>query len=835
MMLLLLNAFKGMKKKKIQMLAIISIITISSAIYMSMNTAITRVENGYYSYLNKENVEHFSFTPKVDAKKITPNELQLLNTIAMNGEETQIVNVFKMCYTTNCNDEIYKYIEFIFTKYGKNIYLNSEEIDKVALKHKFKYELETSKVLKDKKNYIKVVPYSDKKINKIYLVEGEFPKKDGEISILPGFAETNNIKIGNSIKILEKTYKVTGFSYLSDHIYPLISFNVPIFNEETNNIVVMTNNDYKEINENEQLVYAARFDKNMSFKGRMQMSFSAGENDKKNDGPIMKVAKEEAIDISFMNFARFLRTDTIQNDLEPNRIFTEAFLYLLLGVAAFIIMVIVKKRIEDEKKQIGILKSLGYNSFSISSSYLIYSFVGVIIGSTIGYFIGLALSNPLTDVYLSFYNLPLEKIQPVVADIVKIAIIPLILLSFVSFLTAFITVKKKPLYLLKEGSNLKVNIFSKMVNKLLTPFKFETRFKYSLAFRSLGKLLVVSLVAFTSGLLITLVLIGSNLFSNLLDQAFSQMNYKYVIMYNSFRNDIDYESDLIFNIEQKIVKINEKELKEELDINLTGVDNTLKYIKVVDSNEKNLIKKLSLENNVIVPKRIAEVNKIKINDKIFITVNSVSQELKVVGISEDYFSNNIYINRQQLSNLYNFEKQVYNQKFTDSRSYSNEGEITPDEKASISNIFSVDDLKKNINDQVSTFNNIIYFVIAFASVMALIIVLVIANIVVEENKKNISLMKVLGYKNKQISNIILKIYTPFIILAYLISVPTMVIILKTIIKNITKNIDIYIPIEASLEHVSLGLVGLLIAYSIGVNVSRRVLNKISLAIALKRE
>ena len=119
--------------------------------------------------------------------------------------------------------------------------------------------------------------------------------------------------------------------------------------------------------------------------------------------------------------------------------------------------------------------------------------------------------------------------------------------------------------------------------------------------------------------------------------------------------------------------------------------------------------------------------------------------------------------------------------------------------------------------------------------MALIIISVIANIVVEENKKTISLMKVMGYNNKRISNIVLNIYTPFIIIAYLLSIPVMIKILKLIVSSIVGDIEITIPIQADPVMSILGLIGLLVAYYLALAMSKKVLNKIPLAVALKRE
>ena len=148
---------------------------------------------------------------------------------------------------------------------------------------------------------------------------------------------------------------------------------------------------------------------------------------------------------------------------------------------------------------------------------------------------------------------------------------------------------------------------------------------------------------------------------------------------------------------------------------------------------------------------------------------------------------------------------------------------------------NLEDLKENIEVQMDRFNGSVYIVILFASVMALIIIMVIANIVVEENKKTISLMKVLGYENKRISKVILNIYTPFIIVAYLLSIPVMIRILKAIMKALMGDTEMVIPIEADPFTLGCGLIGLLVAYYLALAFSKRVLNKIPLAIALKRE
>ena len=103
------------------------------------------------------------------------------------------------------------------------------------------------------------------------------------------------------------------------------------------------------------------------------------------------------------------------------------------------------------------------------------------------------------------------------------------------------------------------------------------------------------------------------------------------------------------------------------------------------------------------------------------------------------------------------------------------------------------------------------------------------------NKKTISLMKVMGYNDKNISQIVLNIYTPFIILAYLFSIPVMKKLLSFIVGKLMQSIDFAIPIEFSIKKAIIGLIVILFSYFIAIFISRKTLNKVPLSVALKRE
>lgn len=866
--LLLLNSLKGLKKKKIQMFGIIIMVLLSTAIYTAMNSGMDRIENRYYNYLDENKVEHVSLDVKIDYKKdLTIDKLLELEDEKLKDldeNENQVLQAYKLCLTKDlgCSDMLYLGVEQLFKKYGLYEIISEEKLRPLSEKYDFTYELQKNKVITNQNYTTNVMPYNPhKKINLPHLIEGKFPEKASEITVLPGFAKTNNLKIGDNYKINGKQYKIVGLAYASDYIYPMLSMNQPIFDEKYNNIVMMLNSDYELIDGVNNDSYGFLLNGNYERKNRLIVNFGPADktgSDKKEEKKTIDEIKKSGNSIDMINLmleeendkltmgmnsiVRIMRTDMIQMEFNGNRTFAEAFLYLLLGIAVFIIIVITKKRIDDERLQIGVLKSLGYKRYQIALSYLVYPIVGSIIGGILGYFIGVLIHEPITYIFKSFYNIPLSGFKINSKYFINSLMIPLILLSVLSFIIAYFMLRKKPLELLKEGSNLKINRLSKLMNNLTKRLSFETRFRYQLASRSFGKLLIVTLTSFCTGLLIVLILIGSNLFNYMIDKSFEVMKFKYMVSYNTPQFDTNTTDDLILSTSMDLEKImdnkgREKKLNDEnYEINLTGIDSYLKYNEVKDDKDKNLIPKLfEEENSIIINKNISEYMNVKTGDTLILDFNNQDIKYKVVGITDEYMNATGYVNREDLSKIFNYENAAYTMKYSNDSKYKDMNNLSEEEMENIAGIFSIDELRSNIEKQLSRMDAAIYIVIFFASFMVLIIISVIANIVVEENKKTISLMKVMGYKNKEISQIVLNIYTPFIIIAYILSIPCMISILKWIISLLVGDTKMIIPVTISPVMAVVGLIGLLIAYYIAIGMSKKVLNKVPLAVALKRE
>lgn len=79
---------------------------------------------------------------------------------------------------------------------------------------------------------------------------------------------------------------------------------------------------------------------------------------------------------------------------------------LFLLVASIILYIMLKRLVEQQRGQIGILKALGYTDMEVLFHYLSYALVVGSIGGIVGGILGIWLSVPLTNLLMEFFNVP---------------------------------------------------------------------------------------------------------------------------------------------------------------------------------------------------------------------------------------------------------------------------------------------------------------------------------------------------------------------------------------------------------------------------------------------
>jgi putative ABC transport system permease protein len=102
----------------------------------------------------------------------------------------------------------------------------------------------------------------------------------------------------------------------------------------------------------------------------------------------------------------------ISDEIAQNRVFGTVVPAIFLGVAAFLLNVVLSRLIATQREQIAVLKAFGYRDHTIALHYLGFAAVAVALGAVLGVLAGLWLGARIHEMYVTFYRFPVLRFAP---------------------------------------------------------------------------------------------------------------------------------------------------------------------------------------------------------------------------------------------------------------------------------------------------------------------------------------------------------------------------------------------------------------------------------------
>ncbi|HZK54976.1 MAG TPA: FtsX-like permease family protein [Desulfosporosinus sp.] len=634
---------------------------------------------------------------------------------------------------------------------------------------------------------------STNKLDKYAVIKGRRLQNNDEILIDPGFAKAHSLSVNDTFKINKSTFEIVGFMTTPDYVYPLKSENDVLKNPKAFGVAVVGKEDIGKI-------------------GPTLTYYSVKYNQPNSDEFIKNLSNENIL-IQWVNKKDNNRISFVDGDLKGGVAVGKDLPIAILLLSCILISVILTRLIKGEYQEIGTLYALGYTKKEIMGHYFRYSLIMSVVGSAIGTISGGLLVKPLLSMVTSFYNLPLLAINYDVKYIIFSFLLPFVFLLPVTYIVINRALKLSPVQLMRGGvQKTKVNFIEKSLK--LDRFKFNTKFKIREMVRSLPRtMLMIFGVTFASMLLLLGFATKDSMDYMVKSSYIDIYQYNYQYTFNALQS-----GTLISGEKRSLSTFTANLNQKDENLVIFGVEKDSKLINLVDSSDNHLS-----FDQVIITKSMSDKYGLKEGDSVQVKnkLNSKNFTLRIDKIAKAYTGDVIYMPLNDFNQLNGYPENSYLQ--IDSKDQMN---IPADKLLSESNR---QDMIDGYNALLMPMKYMIGGIAAMAFIIGLIVIYVVTSLVIEENKANISMFKILGYSNKEVFSLILSSNTLLVIIGFTISVPLILVTLKSFFDAMTKDMNITIPTQLNNINILVGFVIIMITYELSKALNRKKVLNVSMA------
>jgi len=440
------------------------------------------------------------------------------------------------------------------------------------------------------------------------------------------------------------------------------------------------------------------------------------------------------------------------------------FPIFFLLVAALIALTTMTRMVEEERTQIGTLKALGYTKGVIMYKYIAYCGTASFFGSITGLLAGFALLPGLIwNAYAFSYHLPpfLSQFNPGFALIATALALLCTIGATVS--ACYNALKEKPASLmLPRAPKAGKRIFLERVSFIWSKMKFSQKATARNLIRNKKHffLTVFGIAGCTA-----LILTGFGLRDSVGSIANTQ--FKKIIQYdlivekeksanaaslNDFLNDPSQVKSYIEVSDEAGKAVNNG---EKIDTSIYVPKEPAKFAEYIHFNERISGKEIRFDASaVVVTEKLADALGIKPGDAFTIENNDgKTADFVLDGITENYVGSYIYIHPEEYARAFG-EVQSYNTLMVKTS-------ITgaADQDAALTAIMSGGDIssaeftaqtRKPYDDLLSTMDFVVIVLILAAGALAAIVLYNLTNININERRKELATLRVLGFHHKEV-------------------------------------------------------------------------------------
>ena len=578
-------------------------------------------------------------------------------------------------------------------------------------------------------------------VNKMCLMDGEFPAGTDEIAIDRMYAVNNDIEIGDDIKAGDKVYSVCGFVALSDYSTMFQNNNDTMFDATIFGIAVVSNEEFDDLPEkNKTWSYSWMYDDGMPDE----------ENDeKKLADDLLEIVYTQAVMNGIMveNYIPRYQNQAINfagDDIGSDTNMMKWFEYIVIVILAFIFAVTISNTLTKEASVIGTLRASGYTKGELLIHYIslpvIVTFVASVVGNVLGYSV---FKDMGAQLYYASYSLTKYVTYWNADAFVLTTVIPLIIMIAVNLLVVNSKLKLSPLRFLRHDLSR-----SKRKKAVKLPhWKFMTRFKTRVILQNIPGYVVMLLGIYFAQVLLMFGLMLNPMLKHYQNDILDNMvaDHQYVL-----DSQVETANN---NAETYCMKTLRTTGDIDDEIMVYGIHSDSKYFPV----------KLD-DGDVLVSDSYADKYEIVDGDKLELkeSYTDDTYDLKVTGSVVYPAALAVFVTEGDFREIFDKDEDYFTGYFSNDK-------LTDIEDHVVSEI-TKDDMIKVSRQLTKSMGGMFYIVVVFSLVMFMLLVYLLTKLIVEKNTVSISMVKILGYDTKEISKLYLSSTTVMVAVVTLLDI-----------------------------------------------------------------
>ena len=420
-------------------------------------------------------------------------------------------------------------------------------------------------------------------INLASLCDGEYPKNKNEIAIDRMHADNVGIKTGDTIKVGNESYKVTGliayvnYSTLHEKTTDLM------FDALQFDVAMVTQDGFERLSQSIHYAYAWKYD-NEPVDDIKQKELSdefleaLGKNAALSGNSIEDYTPKYANPA--INFAK--------DDIGSDKAMGGVLLDILIVIISFIFAITISNTIASEASAIGTLRASGYTKGELVRHYIsmpiLVTLLAAIVGNILGYTV---FKNVVVSMYYNSYSLPAYHTIWNMDAFIKTTIIPVIIMFIVNLYVIIRMLQHTPLQFLRH--DLKKKKRKRAVR--LPKWSFMSRFRLRIMLQNKANYLMLFIGIFFIMVMLAMAVGMPDTLDYYKKNTGSMMfaNYQYVL-----KSYVDDNGSVVTTDNKDAEKFDMTSLVRKSDkideeVSVYGIEDGSRYVNINDlaSSEKN--------------------------------------------------------------------------------------------------------------------------------------------------------------------------------------------------------------------------------------------------------